>query len=64
MFLDLKSDRIFHISGYVPVLYFFSSCMWKFSTYFKDEKVLESTVSLFPIESNQPKQEYYFTPNI
>ena len=26
-------------------------------------RILESTVSLFPIELNQPVQEYYFPPN-
>ena len=64
MFSDPRSDHIFRIFGYVPGLYIFYSIMWQLSTYLEDGKVLESTVSRFPIESNWPKKEYYFTPNI
>ena len=49
--------------GYVLGLYCFSSCMWKFSTYSEDGKVLEYTVSLLPNESNRLHPEYYFPPN-
>ena len=49
--------------GYVLGLYFVSYHMWQFSTYFEDGKVLESTVILFPIESNRLQPEYYFPPN-
>ena len=56
----------FHILffSYVPGLYFVSSRMWYLSTYYEEEKVWESTVSLFPIESNWPNHEYYFPPYV
>ena len=38
--------------------------MWEFSTYFKDEKVLEYALSWFSIESNRLQPEHYFPPNI
>ena len=38
--------------------------MWQLSTYFEDGKVLESTVSLFLIESNRLHPEYFPPPNI
>ena len=64
MFSDLKLDHTFHVFGYIIGLYFVSSRMWQFFTYFEDRKVLESTVCLLPIESNQLHPEYYFPPNI
>ena len=44
MFSYPKSDHNFHFLSYICGIYF-SSRMWKFSTYFEDGKVLESTVS-------------------
>ena len=58
MFLDLESDHNFHVFGYVLGLYVVSFGMWKISPYFEDKKVLESTVSLFLIESNWLLLEY------
>ena len=51
---------IYEVGSYFPCffcyilgLYFVSSRIWQFSTYFKDGKVLESTVSWLPIGSNR-----------
>ena len=63
IFSDPKLGYTFHIFGYVPRLYFASSHMWKFSTYFKSRKVSKSTVSWFLIESNWIQPEYYFLTN-
>ena len=63
LFLDPNLDYTFNFFGYILGLYLFSS-MSQFPTYFKDRKVLESTVSWLPIESNQPQKEYYYSPNI
>ena len=63
IFSDPKLGYTFHIFGYVPRLYFSSSRMWKFSTYFKSRKVSKSTVSWFLIESNLIQPEYYFLTN-
>ena len=45
IFSDQKSDYMFHVFGYVFVLYFVSYRVWKLSVYFKEDKVLESTLS-------------------
>ena len=49
--------------GYVIGLYFVCLYMWKFTTYFEDRKVLESTLSWLLIESNRPHPEHYYRTN-
>ena len=56
IFFDPKSDHIFEVFGYSLGLYFVSACIWPFSTYFKESKVLESAVSLLTIELDRPQK--------
>ena len=63
IFIDPKSDHTFHIFWSRTWLIYFSSRMWQFSIYFWEGGVLESNVSLFPVESNRFQPQYYFPPN-
>ena len=52
MFSDTKPDHIFSYFLLRTWLIYLSLPTWKIPTYFVDGKVLESTVSLHPIELN------------
>ena len=64
IFSDLKLYHTLHVFWLHTWIINFSSCMCQITTYFKDGKVLESTVSLFLDESNQLHPEHYLLLNI
>ena len=63
MFSDPKSDHTFHVFWLRTWFIYFFFLYVKISTYFEDGKVLEYTVSRFPIDSNQLLIEDYILLN-